>query len=152
MLSFYTILHPTDLSEEAATALQVARALARDGKGRLVLLTVVPSSPPPIEAYVSAEVFDRDLAAAKQHISQLAATIDDVPVTTVVESGDTGEVILRTAEDVQADLIVMGTHGRRGLGRLVMGSVAEFVVRLAPCPVLTIRPGVVVESVGSDGR
>lgn len=151
MLSFYTILHPTDLSEEAATALQVARALARDGKGRLVLLTVVPSSFPPVEAYVSAEVFEHDIADAKQRLAQLAAMIDDVPVTTVVESGDTGDVILRTAEEVEADLIVMGTHGRRGLSRLVMGSVAEFVVRRAPCPVLTIRPRVVVESVGSDG-
>jgi len=53
--------------------------------------------------------------------------------------GDPATVILEVAEETGAGLIVMGTHGRTGLGRLVMGSVAEQVLRTAPCPVLTVR-------------
>jgi universal stress protein A len=56
-----------------------------------------------------------------------------------VAEGDPAEMILRVAEEVHADLIVMGTHGRTGLSRLLMGSVAEQVVRRAPCPVLTMK-------------
>jgi hypothetical protein len=56
-----------------------------------------------------------------------------------VEEGDAVEAILRVAQEVRADLLVMGTHGRTGLGRLLMGSVAEQVVRKAACPVLTVK-------------
>jgi nucleotide-binding universal stress UspA family protein len=57
-----------------------------------------------------------------------------------VEVGDAREVIDNVAEKIGADLIAMGTHGRRGVKRMLLGSVAESVVRSAPCPVLTIRP------------
>ena len=63
-----------------------------------------------------------------------------VDVTRLVELGVPYQRILETAKVEQVDLIVMATHGRAGLGHLVIGSVAERVVRLAPCPVLTIRP------------
>jgi nucleotide-binding universal stress UspA family protein len=56
-----------------------------------------------------------------------------------LEEGDPVEAILRVAEEIGADLIVMGTHGRTGLSRLFMGSVAEQVLRRAPCPVLTLK-------------
>jgi nucleotide-binding universal stress UspA family protein len=58
----------------------------------------------------------------------------------LLEVGDARDVIDRVAEHVGADLVVMGTHGRRGLRRVLLGSIAESVVRSAPCPVLTIRP------------
>ena len=57
----------------------------------------------------------------------------------MLRTGDAREVILHTAEEIGADMIVMGTHGRRGVGRALLGSVAESVVRTSPCPVLTIR-------------
>jgi nucleotide-binding universal stress UspA family protein len=57
----------------------------------------------------------------------------------VLRTGDARDLILHGCEDVQADLIVMGTHGRRGLRRALLGSVAEAIVRTAPCPVLTVR-------------
>jgi universal stress protein A len=63
-----------------------------------------------------------------------------VDVTRLVELGVPYQRILETAKVEQVDLIVMATHGRAGFGHLVIGSVAERVVRLAPCPVLTIRP------------
>ena len=58
---------------------------------------------------------------------------------TLVVNGWPGEAVLKAARDLDADLIVMGTHGRRGLAHLMIGSVAERVVRAAPCPVLTVR-------------
>src|SRR5260370_15572717 len=54
--------------------------------------------------------------------------------------GDTAEEILRTARETNSDVIVLGTHGRKGLGRLLLGSVAEQTVRTAPCPVVTVKP------------
>jgi nucleotide-binding universal stress UspA family protein len=71
----------------------------------------------------------------------------EVRVERQVGEGDSAVEILRAAQDLKADLIVMGTHGRTGLGRLLMGSVAEQVVRKAPCPVLTVRtPSLQAES------
>jgi nucleotide-binding universal stress UspA family protein len=58
---------------------------------------------------------------------------------TLLRTGDARDIIIHTAEEVAADLIVMGTHGRRGVGRALLGSVAESVLRTSPCPVLTIR-------------
>jgi nucleotide-binding universal stress UspA family protein len=64
---------------------------------------------------------------------------DKVPVEHRLEEGDPATEILRTARDCGCDLIVMGTHGRRGLSRLLTGSVAEQVMRKAPCPVVTVK-------------
>ena len=57
----------------------------------------------------------------------------------MLRTGDARDVIIRACEEINADLIVMGTHGRRGVSRALLGSVAESIVRTAPCPVLTIR-------------
>jgi nucleotide-binding universal stress UspA family protein len=57
----------------------------------------------------------------------------------VLRTGDTRDTIRHVADEVHADLIVMGTHGRRGVSRALLGSIAEMVVRTAPCPVLTVR-------------
>ena len=64
----------------------------------------------------------------------------DLPVAPYPLGGDARDVICQTAKEVHADLIVMGTHGRRGVTRALLGSVTENVVRQAPCPVLTVRP------------
>lgn len=134
------ILHPTDFSETADQALGIARALARDSGARLVLLAVAPPPPPAPEPYLPADELEGLVAGTRRELTQLAAKVTDVPVDTIVESGDPASVIVQAARDTGADLIVMGTHGRTGLGRLLLGSVAELVVRRATCPVLTIKP------------
>jgi nucleotide-binding universal stress UspA family protein len=73
------------------------------------------------------------------------------PVETRLERGDPASEILRTADEFGADLIVMGTHGRSGLGRLLMGSVAEAVLREAPSPVLIARSALPVPRAASSG-
>jgi nucleotide-binding universal stress UspA family protein len=139
MLAVQTILHPTDFSNRSQHAFWLACALARDYGARLVLLHVIPA--PTIiygEGVVPSEP-EELRAAAKDQLDGLQVPNTTVAAERQLDEGDAVEVILRTAREIQADLIVMGTHGRSGLGRLLMGSVAEQVVRKARCPVLTVK-------------
>lgn len=141
MLHIDTILHPTDLSQPAGHALQLAHSLARDHGARLVLLNVVMPPLTVSEAYVPMDDLEGLMDAQRRHIAELAKQIRDVAVETHVVQGVAASAIVTVAEKCQADLIVMGTHGRSGLSRFVLGSVAESVMRQAHCPVLTVKPG-----------
>jgi nucleotide-binding universal stress UspA family protein len=139
MLAVHTILHPTDFSERSRYALWLACALARDYNARLVVLHVL-AVPTVIygEGVVPPDP-EETRAGAWEELVGLQVPQADVRAERRLEEGDTVEGILRVTEEVHADLVVMGTHGRTGLGRLLMGSVAELVVRKAPCPVLTVK-------------
>lgn len=139
MFTIRTILVPTDFSDSAAAAYQFARALARDHGARLLLVHVKPA---PAIVYGAGVVPPEP----EDYEAQLAARLrswqpvdPQVPTDYRVLEGDAAPELLDLAEQVKADLIVMGTHGRTGLTRLLMGSVAEQLVRRAPCPVLTLR-------------
>jgi nucleotide-binding universal stress UspA family protein len=139
MLPIRTILHPTDFSERSGSALRLACALTRDYGARLVVLHV--ATPPDVIYSEGAlpldpEVFYRE---AKERLDRLEVPEGNVRAERRFEEGDPATEILRVAPEVNADLIVMGTHGRTGLGRLLMGSVAEQIVRKASCPVLTVK-------------
>jgi nucleotide-binding universal stress UspA family protein len=137
------ILVPTDLSEGAEQALDYACELARMLGAQVHLLNVI-SIPalgvPELGVALTASMID-DLVVGNQNaIDQLARTRCTAEVGQVmVRTGDARDVINQTAKELGADLIVMGTHGRRGLSRALLGSVAENVVRTAPCAVLTVR-------------
>lgn len=137
MMPIRTILHPTDLSGESMAAFRLACAMAHDHAARLVLLTVYP---PPIGG---AEAIDRDRPNGidQDLLAQLRQLVPDpaVPIEYRVEEGRPAGVILDVAAEIGADLIVMGTHGRSGIGRALMGSVAEAVNRKATCLVATVR-------------
>ena len=138
MLPIHTILHPTDFSDRSGHALQLASALARDYQARLVLLHVLPR---PVIGYGEGVIppepeFLRE--EAKEQLDRLAVPGGGVVADRRLAEGDPAGVILHIARETHADLIVMGTHGRTGLGRLLMGSVAEHVLRRASCPVLTV--------------
>ena len=146
---FRTILVPTDFSQASEHALAHAQALARSFGGSLHLLHVVPD---PVLASAWSEAYAYDLttlgerlrAEAQQQLAERAGAIGDVPVTTEALVGSPAALIALTAAERGVDLIVMGTHGRGGLTHFFMGSVAERIVRSAPCPVLTVRgPSVV---------
>jgi nucleotide-binding universal stress UspA family protein len=140
MLPLTTILHPTDFSENSEFAFRVACALARDYNARLVLLHVVP---PPMVIYaggpVPAETWP-SVEEVQEKLRQLESQAHRVRVESQVLEGDPVDMILRAAEETHSDVIVMGTHGRTGLSRLLLGSVAEAVIRKAPCPVLSVKP------------
>jgi universal stress protein A len=139
MLPIHSILHPTDFSERSGYALHLACALARDYGARLVVLHVAT---PPTSIYGEGILPpDPQLLSqeAKAQLERLEVPGANVRAERRFEEGDAATEILRVAQEIHAGLIVMGTHGRTGLGRLVMGSVAEQVVRKASCPVLTVK-------------
>jgi len=146
------ILAATDFSETAERAAALAGILALRFSADLHLLHVVV-----LDEYSNLDEGGRD------QLEQLQATSEerrrellekssgnhDVSVTPILVRGiDPDEVIVETASDLGCDLIVMGTHGRRGLSHLFLGSVAERVVRMSPAPVLTLRADAVVEPDG----
>jgi len=139
MLPLATILHPTDFSEHSEFAFRLACALARDYNARLILLHVLP---PPIVIYaggpIPAEPWP-SIEEVKEKLRQLAKQAHRVRVESTVMEGDAVDMILRAAEETNSDVIVMGTHGRAALVRLLMGSVAESVLRKARCPVLSVK-------------
>jgi universal stress protein A len=135
------ILVPTDFSPGAAVAIDEARMLAK-AFGATVTLLHVYSLPtyvfPDGSTFIAgAEVTARIERDVEEALSRTAQTIGDVPVETRSQIGSAWDEIVRAARAY--DLVVMGTHGRSGLRHLFLGSVAEKVVRHAPCPVLTVR-------------
>ena len=125
MLPVATILHPTDFSECSEFAFRLACALARDYKARLVLLHVLP---PPIIIYGGGAVPPDPwptIEEAKARLRELEGHAHHVRVESQVMEGDPVDMILRAAEEMHSDVIIMGTHGRTGLTRLMLGSVAE---------------------------
>jgi nucleotide-binding universal stress UspA family protein len=136
-----TILHPTDFSEHSQHAFRLACSLARE-QGCSVTVLHVPE-PPPFVSYGEMERSFQQPHGYKQELEEKLRQLKP-PDTTVaadyrLEEGDPATEILHLAEELDCDLIVMGTHGRTGLGRLLMGSVAEKVLRKAPCPVITVK-------------
>jgi universal stress protein A len=137
MLPVRTILHPTDFSDRSGNALALAQALARDYGARLVILHVAHTVPV-FAGEGMVPVSPEEIRAEAEEQLRALRVADDQRVERRLEMGDAVTEILRVARELPADLIVMGTHGRTGLGRLLMGSVAEQVVRRASCPVLTV--------------
>jgi len=139
MLPLRTILHPTDFSEQSDYAFWMACLLAQDYETRLIALHV--TEPTVIYGefgpYVRESETDRE--ELNRRLRQLQASDPKVFVEHYLREGDPVEEILRAAEQTRCDLIVMGSHGRTGLNRLLMGSVAEQVMRWAPCPVLVVK-------------
>lgn len=141
MLAMETVLYPTDFSAESRPAFEVACVLAGEGGGRLVVLHV---ERPPLHTLGGTSVVpplpnEYDQEGLWQELKSIQPPRGGLAVEHRLEYGDPAETILSVAQEIGADLIVMGTHGRTGLRRLLMGSVAEKVVRKAFCPVLTVR-------------
>jgi nucleotide-binding universal stress UspA family protein len=143
-----TILLPTDGSEgaEAAVAHAVSLAQAYDATIRVLAVADTKSygtfTTGGAESVIPAleERCRENVAAARELITELCGEDGDAPpVETAVVRGFPAEEILRYAEEHGADLLVLGTHGRTGVGRVLLGSVAEKVVRTAPVPVVTVR-------------
>lgn len=125
-----TILHPTDFSENSHPAFEMACALARDYHAKLFILNVVmPPTAPLVEPFEPAD----------WHLPWPRPSDPQIRVEHRSVEGDAPTEILRLAEEQHCDLIVMGTHGKTGLGRLLTGSVAEEVLRKALCQVLVVK-------------
>lgn len=143
MFSIKCILCPTDFSDCSSGALSIACSLARDYGARIIMLHVAP-----LPIVGSAEIFPvaqlpPDLEMYRSSIEEQVKSIPSpdpkVSIERRVTLGDAVSDILDVAQESACDLIVLGTHGRTGFGRLLMGSVAEKIVRTATCPVLTVK-------------
>jgi nucleotide-binding universal stress UspA family protein len=142
---FQHILVPTDFSPQAERAWAAARRLARAVGAELVLLHVFVETPLYSEIPLSGERIREVYGAVRtwtaEQLERWAeeARGEGVGVKTLVRTGVPHDEIVATARDMGADLIAIGTHGRGGLNRLMLGSVCDRVIRLASCPVLAIR-------------
>jgi nucleotide-binding universal stress UspA family protein len=141
------ILHPSDFSKASGAAFTKALELAKANKADLVLLHVL-APPLPLMAgdgYVSPQVYeDLDRSARAYASKELASLVAKakkagIRASAVLRDGVAHEQILRAARSPRADMIVIGTHGRTGLAKLFLGSVAGRVVATAKCPVMTVR-------------
>ena len=138
------ILVPTDFSECADGALQYAIELAQKLQARLTLLHIIDTMPLGLvedTAMLPPSYWQELETGIEQSMEASLKRLDDVGLQgePVIVHGAPFQSIIDTAKDKGADLIVMGTHGRTGLTHVLMGSVAEKVIRLAPCPVLVTR-------------
>lgn len=147
MVEFTHILCPIDLSELSLRPLAHAAALARWYKARLTVLHVVPTFEPIPARSASLDGLAHGLytVSREEILAELRRAVDDagagsLDVNLVAEAGDASRTIVDQTLKDSADLVVLGTHGRGGFERLILGSVAEKVLRRAPCPVLTVPP------------
>lgn len=150
MLPMRIILHPTDFSEHSNFAFALACAIARDYGARLLVLHAVT---PPMVVYgegILPPEPEEHKGRLREQLQKVVPTDPKIVVEHRLVEGDAAASILRVAEEIKCDLIVMGTHGRTGVGRLIMGSVAEQVVRKAVCPVLTVKGPIKQAPVSKD--
>ena len=138
------ILVPLDFSAYADQALEYAMALAKALQARLLLLHVIHLTPMTMGDMFSSSLeayFNTMEPEAHKHMQASLARVhqEGLEGETSIVQGVPFQIIIETAKDKNVDLIVMGTHGRTGLTHALMGSVAEKVVRMAPCPVLVTR-------------
>jgi len=140
------IVHPTDFSTASRAAFAKAVEMAKADRGELLLVHVLsPVMPVPGDGYISPKVYDEIAAStrawAQKQLDKLLAKAKaaGARVKGLLVEGVPHEQIVRLARSKRADVVVMGTHGRSGLAKLFLGSVAGRVVTAAPCPVLTVR-------------
>jgi nucleotide-binding universal stress UspA family protein len=140
------ILCAIDRSPSSLQAFGYAIALARWQSARLNLLEVIEEAPPPgfSRAPKIGRVSNETRTALERDLRQIltARRASDLKVEIFMRKGNVVQEILAQAKTSRPDLLVIGSHGRGGVQRLVLGSVAEKVLRLATCPVLTVRRGV----------
>ncbi len=140
MVQYQKILFPLDFSVTASTVARHAAVMARQFESELHVLHVIPSYDHhafPSYGQVMTEIKERAKTALNEFVQQHFAGFE---VQTKAVSGHTGRKILEYADKEKISLIVMGTHGRGDLGKLIFGSVAQRVVQSAAIPVMTINP------------
>ena len=137
------ILVPVDFSAHSERALDYACSLAEKLGAKLHLVHAIGAGLPELSAVLTDSMIATLREGSHAELQKVATARAGIATfgKVMVEAGDARDGILAAAKACAADLIVMGSHGRRGLTRLVLGSVAEDIVRRAPCPVLVVRLG-----------
>jgi nucleotide-binding universal stress UspA family protein len=140
---FYRIVVPTDFSSCSEEAWRAARRIAAMSKGELILTHVLSEAPLYRESVMTSvrQVYEgaRKWAEGALEDWVAKARAEGLSARAALRTGVAHQEIVALATDERADAIVIGTHGRGGIDRALLGSVADRVIRLAPCPVLTVR-------------
>ncbi|MGD0672466.1 MAG: universal stress protein [Candidatus Binatus sp.] len=150
MPTFSKIVAATDFSEDSTLALTFAQELAAKFSAEIVLVHVdqplapvmmTPELGPAMDVGAMGRIAEEQRMLAQKELDKIAGKLREagLKVKVQLKVGSPFMEILRAAQSENADLIVLGTHGRTGLAHVLMGSVAERVVQKSPCPVLTIR-------------
>ena len=147
-MNIRSILLPTDFSECGNYALSYAASLARTFKASIICLNVIEPIVPTVgysgmtEPMPIADIAEQLEDSAERELPKLAECDEcaGLNVEEMVAHGEAASEIVRVAKERAVDLIVIASHGRTGLGRILFGSTAEAVVRHAPCPVLVVKP------------
>lgn len=143
-ISFENVLFATDFNATSKAALPYALSVARRYGSKVYIAHVIAlspfSSPAPTGAMRAIEA--QAIREAKEAAMELGPVFGHTPNEVLIRKGDVSKELSDIVGQKQIDLIVVGTHGRQGVGKVIMGSVAERIFRHAPCPVLTIGPGI----------
>jgi nucleotide-binding universal stress UspA family protein len=148
MLEIHSLLFPTDFSECGNFALSYAASLARTFNAKIICVNVIEPIVPTVgysgmtEPLPIADIADQLEDSAERELPKLAECDEcaGIEVDELVVHGEAASEIVRVAREHHVDLIVISSHGRTGLGRILFGSTAEAVVRHATCPVLVVKP------------
>lgn len=145
MVDIKKILCAIDFSEVSPMVADYAHTLAKAFDAQVILIYSAPSLNQYVSFHVppnSIETFVGEIVTGAEQSMEafIAQYLADLKVTGRVVSGYAAEEIIKCADEEKVDLVVMGTHGRKGIDRILFGSVAEKVVKSANCPVLTLRP------------
>ena len=142
MFKIRTILCPVDFSDASRKAVRYAHEFAVSMGAAMFLLNVVEPRPMAVDLSLNYIPLEEDLEkAAETDLDALKNELlgEGLKVESSVEIGNPSDVILEKAAELDVNLVIMGSHGKKGLSRLIMGSVAETVVRKADCPVLIVK-------------
>jgi len=147
MIKLTKIVCPTDFSPTSSAAVNYAGTLADSFGAELVLLHAIPQMDYPLRSFgmssslghIREELETRAQESLDKRVNTLKESLPDINVRLVVKHGEPHDTTLECAKEESADMVVMGTHGHTGITHALLGSSAEKVVRLATCPVLTVR-------------
>jgi nucleotide-binding universal stress UspA family protein len=139
-IAYKRVLNPVDFDPNSIATMSVAAQFARPDGGTVYLLHVIPMIGQPAGGPAYMELYQEEVVKSNKKLEQLAKThLVGVKHEIATEIGNAAELILEAEKKHKADLIVMGTHGRTGLARMFLGSVAEAVLHGAECPVIAFR-------------
>lgn len=147
MIDLKRILVATDFSQHSQVALKYAAAFGKAFSAEVVLCHVLEKPdflsqlPPIAEGYFPPNLVEIQEKHARVQCEQVLATAGLSQARVLLLHGNPTQEIAKAAKDENADLIIVGTHGRGAIAHILLGSVAEKIVRSAPCPVLTVRSG-----------
>ncbi len=142
MFKIHAILCPVDFSDASRKAVQYAKEFALSMGSTVYLLNVVEPRPMAVDITLNYIPFEEDLEHAANEDMQLVLEefqLAGLQAESTIEIGNPSDVILDKARELNVNLVILGSHGKTGLSRLLMGSVAEMVVRKAHCPVLIVK-------------